>query len=104
MAENIVQQRLIPDRALSPGQTLPTFYPRTTLNGGFMCGYPIWNVLDRVSDNCVTSTSLVSQVARAQIAAIRMASDPEGRFIAKAQLIGNRYTRGFSSDRIRETF
>jgi len=52
----------------------------------------------------VASFSLVSQVARAQIAAIRMASDPEGRFIARTQLIGNRYTRGFSSDRIRETF
>lgn len=66
--------------------------------------FPICKVLDRLATDWRESSSLVAQVARAQIAALETASDPEARFSAKTQLVRNLYTQGFSSDRIRETF
>ena len=66
--------------------------------------FPICKILDRLSTDWIQSTSLISLVARAQIAALQTASDPDARFSAKTQLVRNLYTMGFTSDRIRETF
>jgi flagellar biosynthesis/type III secretory pathway protein FliH len=60
--------------------------------------------LDRLATDWIDNTSLVVQVARAQISALRTASDPDGRFDAKTQLVRNLYTMGYSSDTIREAF
>ncbi|MEI8017853.1 MAG: DUF4351 domain-containing protein [Schlesneria sp.] len=74
--------------------------------GGFesLCRFPICKILDRLSADWVGKTPLVAQVSRAQIAALKTAGNPEGRFSAKTQLVRNLYTLGYSSDRIRELF
>jgi Domain of unknown function (DUF4351) len=74
--------------------------------GGFesLCRFPICKILDRLSTDWVAETSLVAQVSRAQIAALKTADNPEARFSAKTQLVRNLYTLGYSSDRIRELF
>ena len=74
--------------------------------GGFesLCRFPICKILDRLSNDWVGKTSLVVQVSRAQIAALKTAGNPEARFNAKTQLVRNLYTLGYSSDRIRELF
>ena len=48
--------------------------------------------------------SLPVQVARAQIAALRTAGDPEGRFRAKWQLVRNLYDAGYNAKQVREVF
>ena len=74
--------------------------------GGFesLCRFPICKILDRLSTDLGGKTSLVAQVSRAQIAALKTAGNPEARFNAKTQLVRNLYTLGYSSDRIRELF
>ena len=66
--------------------------------------FPICKLLDRLATDWADDQSLVVQVARAQIAALQTASDPDARFSAKTQLVRNLYTLGYSSDRIREVF
>ena len=66
--------------------------------------FPICKILDRLATDWIDDKSLVVQVARAQIAALRTSSDPDARFAAKTQLVRNLYTMGYSSDRIRELF
>ena len=66
--------------------------------------FPICKLLDRLATDWIDDNSLVVQVARAQIAALRTSSDPEARFSAKTQLVRNLYTMGYSSDTIREIF
>ncbi len=48
--------------------------------------------------------SLPIQVARAQIEALRTASDPEGRYRAKWQLVRNLYEMGYNAEDVRELF
>ncbi len=74
--------------------------------GGFesLCRFPICKILECLGTDWVGKTSLVAQVARAQIAALKTAGNPEARFSAKTQLVRNLYTLGYSSDRIRELF
>ena len=66
--------------------------------------FPICKVLDRLATDWAEDTSLVAQVARAQIAALRTASDPEARFDAKTQLVRNLYSAGYNADKVREIF
>ena len=66
--------------------------------------FPICKVLDRLETDWLDDTSLVVQVARAQIAALRTTSDPEARYLAKTQLVRNLYTAGHTADTIRELF
>ncbi len=42
--------------------------------------------------------------ARAQIAALRTAGDPEGRYRAKWQLVRNLYEIGYNAEQVREMF
>ena len=44
------------------------------------------------------------QLARAQVAALRTASDPEGRYQAKWQLVRNLYQIGYNAQQVRELF
>jgi hypothetical protein len=44
------------------------------------------------------------QLARAQIAALRTAGDPEGRYRAKWKLVRGLYHEGYSVDEVRELF
>jgi hypothetical protein len=44
------------------------------------------------------------QLARAQIAALRTAGDPEGRYRAKWQLVRNLYEIGYNAEQVRELF
>ena len=44
------------------------------------------------------------EVARAQIAALRTASDPESRYNSKTELVRNLYSAGYNQDEIREIF
>ena len=48
--------------------------------------------------------SLPVQLARAQIAALRTAGDPEGRYQAKWQLVRNLYNLGYNAQQVRELF
>ncbi len=74
--------------------------------GGFASDrqFPICKLLDRLATDWVGDNSLVVQVARAQIAALQTASDPEARYTAKTQLVRNLYTAGYSASTIRELF
>ena len=44
------------------------------------------------------------QIARAQIAALRTAGDPEGRYQAKWQLVRNLYELGYNAQQVQEVF
>ena len=66
--------------------------------------FPICKILDRLDSDWANSTSLPVQVARAQVAALRTASDPEARFHAKTQLVRNLYSAGYSANDLRELF
>src|SRR5206468_841339 len=59
--------------------------------------FPICKVLDHLESDWIEDRSLAVQVARAQIAALRTASDPEARYHAKTQLVRNLYTAGYSA-------
>lgn len=66
--------------------------------------FPMCKVLDRLSTDWNDDRSLVVEVARAQIAALRTSNDPEARFNAKTQLVRNLYTAGYNADQVREIF
>lgn len=66
--------------------------------------YPICKLVDKLDDEWTGDTSLPVQLARAQVAALRTASDPEGRFRAKWQLVRNLYAAGYNRDQVRELF
>ncbi|WP_397568844.1 DUF4351 domain-containing protein [Schlesneria sp. T3-172] len=74
--------------------------------GGFLSHrqFPVCKIVERLESDWVDNVSLVAQVSRAQIAALRTTGDPESRFSAKTELVRNLYTLGYSSDRIRELF
>ena len=66
--------------------------------------FPICKLVSRLESEWREDSSLIAQVARAQIAALRTAGDPEARYGAKMQLVRNLYKQGHSSDTIREMF
>ena len=74
--------------------------------GGFesRLRFPICKLIDKLADEWRENRSLPVQVARAQIAALRTAGDPEGRFRAKWQLVRNLYDAGYNAKQVRELF
>ena len=74
--------------------------------GGFVSyrKFPVCKVIDRLDTDWADDTSLAVQVARAQIAALRTAGDPEARFLAKTQLIRNLYSVGYNAVEVRELY
>ncbi len=61
-------------------------------------------LIDRLRTDWQDDHSLPVQLARAQIAALRTAGDPEGRYRAKWQLVRNLYEIGYNADQVRELF
>ncbi|HEY0980475.1 DUF4351 domain-containing protein [Schlesneria sp.] len=74
--------------------------------GGFVSYrlFPVCKVIDHLESDWADDTSLAVQVARAQIAALRTAGNPEERFHAKTQLIRNLYSVGYNAGEIRELY
>jgi hypothetical protein len=66
--------------------------------------FPTCKLIDKLESEWRGDHSLPVQVARAQIEALRTASDPEGRFLAKWQLVRNLYDLGYNADELREIF
>jgi hypothetical protein len=66
--------------------------------------FPVCKLIERLRTDWQDDHSLPVQLARAQIAALRTASDPEGRYRAKWQLVRNLYQIGYNADQVRELF
>jgi hypothetical protein len=66
--------------------------------------FPTCKLIDRLETDWRDDYSLPVQVARAQIEALRTASDPEGRYRAKWQLVRKLYELGHNADELREIF
>ena len=66
--------------------------------------FPICKLLDHVSSDWATDISLPVQVARAQIAALQTAGDPQARYSAKTELVRNLYKLGYNKEELREIF
>lgn len=66
--------------------------------------FPVCKLIDRLRSDWQGDHSLPVQIARAQIEALRTASDPEGRYRAKWQLVRNLYRLGYNAQEVRELF
>jgi transcription termination factor NusB len=66
--------------------------------------FPVCKLIDRLRIDWQDDHSLPVQLARAQIAALRTAGDPEGRYRAKWQLVRNLYEIGYNAEQVREMF
>ena len=66
--------------------------------------FPVCKLIDRLATDWQDDHSLPVQLARAQIAALRTAGDPEGRYRAKWQLVRNLYEIGYNAEQVRELF
>ncbi len=66
--------------------------------------FPVCKLIDRLRTDWQNDHSLPVQLARAQIAALRTAGDPEGRYRAKWQLVRNLYEIGYNAEQVREMF
>jgi hypothetical protein len=66
--------------------------------------FPVCKLIDRLQTDWQDDHSLPVQLARAQIAALRTAGDPEGRYRAKWQLVRNLYEIGYNAEQVREMF
>ncbi len=66
--------------------------------------FPLCKLIDRLRSDWQDDDSLPVQIARAQIDALRTASDPEGRYRAKWQLVRNLYKMGYNGEQVRELF
>jgi hypothetical protein len=66
--------------------------------------FPVCKLIDRLRTDWQDDQSLPVQLARAQIAALRTAGDPEGRYQAKWQLVRNLYNLGYNAQQVRELF
>ncbi len=66
--------------------------------------FPICKLIDKLKHEWRDDQSLPVQIARAQIEALRTASDPEGRYRAKWRLVRNLYNLGYNAEELRETF
>jgi len=66
--------------------------------------FPICKLIDRLRTDWADDHSVPVQLARAQIAALQTASDPEGRFRAKYQLVRNLYDLGYNAEQVRDLF
>ena len=74
--------------------------------GGFRSSLhsPICKILDHLETDWAEDTSLTVQLARAQVAALRTAGDPEARYHAKTQIVRNLYSAGYNAKEIRELY
>ncbi len=66
--------------------------------------FPVCKLIDKLDSDWRDDHSLPVQVARAQIAALRTAGDPTGRYGAKWQLVRNLYNVGYNAEELREIF
>lgn len=66
--------------------------------------FPICKLIAKLDSEWLGDDSLPVQVARAQVAALRTASDPEARYVAKWQLVRNLYKLGYTGGQVRELF
>ncbi|MCR4411789.1 MAG: DUF4351 domain-containing protein [Thermoguttaceae bacterium] len=66
--------------------------------------FPVCKLIDKLDGPWRDDHSLPVQIARAQIEALRTATDPEGRYRAKWQLVRNLYGLGYNADEVRELF
>lgn len=66
--------------------------------------FPVCKLVKRLESDWKDDTSLPVQLARAQIAALRTAGDPTGRYEFKWQLVRNLYEAGYDADQLREIF
>ena len=66
--------------------------------------FPLCKLIERLRSDWQDDYSLPVQIARAQIAALRTASDPDGRYRAKWQLVRNLYEVGYNAEDVRELF
>ena len=66
--------------------------------------FPVCKLIDRLRSDWQDDYSLPVQLARAQIAALRTAGDPEGRYRAKWQLVRKLYEMGYNAEQVRELF
>jgi hypothetical protein len=66
--------------------------------------FPVCKLIARLEADWQSDGSLAVQLARAQIAALRTAGDPEGRYVAKWRLVRNLYESGYNADQVRELF
>ena len=66
--------------------------------------FPVCKLIDRLRTDWQDDYSLPVQLAWAQIAALRTAGDPEGRYQAKWQLVRNLYNLGYNAQQVRELF
>lgn len=66
--------------------------------------FPICKVTDRLESDWNKAVSLPVEVARAQVAALRTANDPDARFHAKTEIVRNLYKAGYTADTIRELY
>jgi hypothetical protein len=66
--------------------------------------FPVCKLIDRLETDWRDDHSLPVLVARAQIEALRTASDPEGRYRAKRNLVLGLYELGYNEEQVRETF
>lgn len=64
--------------------------------------FPTCKLIDKLDTEWRDDHSLPVQVARAQIEALRTASDPEGRYRAKWRLVRNLYDLGYNADEVHE--
>ena len=66
--------------------------------------FPVCKLLDRRESDWQDDHSLPVLLARAQIEALRMAGDPEGRYRAKWQLVRGLYNLGYNAEEVRQLF
>jgi len=66
--------------------------------------FPVCKLVARLEADWQGDTSLPVQLARAQIEALRTASDPEGRYRAKWRLVRHLYEAGYNAEQVRELF
>ena len=66
--------------------------------------FPICKLVEHLETDWRDDHSLPVLLARAQVAALRTASDPEGRFRAKWQLVRGLYELGYNAEQVRELF
>ena len=66
--------------------------------------FPTCKLIDRLETDWRDDHSLPVQMARAQIEALRTASDPEGRYRAKSRLVRKLYDLGYNAEELRQIF
>ena len=66
--------------------------------------FPVCKLIARLASDWRDDTSMPVQLARAQIAALRTAGDPESRYRAKWRLVRGLYEQGYNTDQLRELF